>query len=64
VPGAAWAPITPLTCYAAYRPGDAAAKTLRALAMDLISEERQLECRIAKAANDIQTSFILGSATG
>jgi transposase len=35
---------------------DAAAKTLRALAMDLISEVRQLDRRIAKAANDIETA--------
>jgi predicted RNase H-like nuclease (RuvC/YqgF family) len=36
------------------RPCDTAAKTLRALAMDLFSEVRQLDRRIAKAANDIR----------
>jgi transposase len=35
---------------------DPAAKTLRALATDLISEVRQLDRRIAKAANDIQAA--------
>ena len=35
---------------------DPAAKTLRALATDLISEVRQLDRRITKAANDIQTA--------
>ena len=44
------------------RPRDAAAKTLRALAMDLISDVRQLDRRIAKAANDIQMA-ISGSGT-
>jgi transposase len=43
------------------RPRDPAAKALRALAMDLISEVRQLDRRIAKAANDIQTAV---SASG
>ena len=43
------------------RPRDAAAKTLRALAMDLVSEVRQLDRRIAKAANDIQMAV---SASG
>ena len=38
------------------RARDTAAKTLRALARDLISEVRQLDRRIAKAANDIQNS--------
>jgi hypothetical protein len=38
------------------RARDTAAKTLRALARDLISGVRQLDCRIAKAANDIQNS--------
>ena len=40
---------------------DPAAKTLRALATDLISEVRQLDRRITKAANDIQTAV---SASG
>ncbi|MBV9639840.1 MAG: hypothetical protein JO330_09845 [Mycobacteriaceae bacterium] len=51
-------PIAPPTCCAAYGPRDPAAKTLRALATDLISEVRQLDRRITKAANDIQTSNI------
>ena len=38
------------------RARDAAAKTLRALAMDLISEVRQLDCRIAKATGDIEAA--------
>lgn len=38
------------------RPRDAASKTLRALAVDLISEVRQLDRRIAKVAVDIQTA--------
>jgi transposase len=37
------------------RPRDAAAKTLRALAVDLVSEVRQLDRRITKAATDIET---------
>ena len=45
------------------RPGDAAAKTLRALAMDLVSEVRQLDRRIAKAANDIQTAVSASGTT-
>jgi len=43
------------------RSRDAAAKTLRALAMDLVGEVRQLDRRIAKAANDIQMAV---SASG
>ena len=45
------------------RPRDAAAKTLRALAMDLVSEVRQLDRRIAKAANDIQMAVSASGAT-
>jgi transposase len=45
------------------RPRDAAAKTLRALAMDLISEVRQLDRRIAKAANDIQMAVSASGTT-
>jgi transposase len=45
------------------RARDAAAKTLRALAMDLISEVRQLDRRIAKAANDIQTAVTASGTT-
>jgi transposase len=45
------------------RPRDAAAKTLRALAMDLISEVRQLDRRIAKAANDIQMPISTSGTT-
>jgi transposase len=41
----------------------AAAKTLRALAMDLVSEVRQLDRRIAKAANDIQTAVTASGTT-
>ncbi len=37
------------------RPRDLAGKTLRALAMDLVSEVRQLDRRITKAATDIET---------
>jgi transposase len=45
------------------RPRDAAAKTLRALAMDLVSEVRQLDRRIAKAANDIQMAVSASDTT-
>jgi transposase len=45
------------------RARDAAAKTLRALAMDLISEVRQLDRRITKAANDIQTAVTASGTT-
>jgi transposase len=45
------------------RPRDAAAKTLRALAMDLVSEVRQLDRRIAKAANDIQMAVSASGTT-
>ena len=38
------------------RPRDAAGKTLRGLAADLVAEIRQLDRRIAKAAADIQTA--------
>lgn len=37
------------------RPRDAAGKTLRSLAVDLVAEIRHLDRRIAKAAADIQT---------
>src|SRR6201997_4932107 len=45
------------------RPRDASAKTLRALAMDLVSEVRQLDRRIAKAANDIQMAISASGTT-
>jgi transposase len=45
------------------RPRDPAAKTLRALAMDLVSEVRQLDRRIAKAANDIQMAVSASGTT-
>jgi transposase len=45
------------------RPRDAGAKTLRALAMDLISEVRQLDRRIAKAANHIQMAISASGTT-
>jgi transposase len=45
------------------RPRDPAAKTLRALAMDLVSEVRQLDRRIAKAANDIQMAVSASRTT-
>jgi transposase len=44
------------------RTQDAAAKTLRALAVDLISEVRQLDRRISKAAHDIDAA-VKASAT-
>src|SRR6478735_4758298 len=45
------------------RPRDPAAKTLRALAMDLVSEVRQLDRRIAKAVKDIQMAVSTSGAT-
>jgi transposase len=45
------------------RARDTAAKTLRALAMDLVSEVRQLDRRIAKAASDIQTAVTASGTT-
>jgi transposase len=45
------------------RARDPAAKTLRALATDLISEVRQLDRRIAKAANNIQTAVTASGTT-
>jgi transposase len=45
------------------RARDTAAKTLRALATDLISEVRQLDRRIAKAADDIQTAVTASGTT-
>ncbi|HXA13210.1 MAG TPA: IS110 family transposase, partial [Mycobacterium sp.] len=38
------------------RPRDPAVKTLRGLAVDLVTEIRQLDRRIAKAATDIHTA--------
>ena len=45
------------------RPRDAAGKTLRALATDLVGEVRQLDRRIAKAARDIQTAVTASGTT-
>jgi transposase len=45
------------------RAGDAAAKTLRALAMDLLSEVGQLDHRIAKAAENIETAVTASGTT-
>jgi transposase len=45
------------------RPRDAAGKTLRGLAADLITEIRQLDRRIAKAAADIQTAVNASGTT-
>jgi transposase len=45
------------------RPRDAATNTLRALATDLVSEVRQLDRRIAKAANDIQMAVSASGTT-
>ncbi|GAC1404789.1 MAG: hypothetical protein NVSMB60_23560 [Mycobacterium sp.] len=45
------------------RPRDAAGKTLRSLAADLVAEIRQLDRRIAKAASDIQTAVTDSAAT-
>ena len=45
------------------RPRDAVAKALRALTMDLVSEVRQLDRRIAKAANDIQMAVSASGTT-
>ena len=45
------------------RPRDATGKTMRALAMDLVSEARQLDRRIAKAATDIQTAVTASATT-
>ena len=45
------------------RPHNAPGKTLRALAMDLVSEVRQLDRRIAKAANDIETAVTASDTT-
>jgi transposase len=44
-------------------PRDAAAKTLRALAMDLASQVRQLDRRIELAANDIQMAVSASGTT-
>ena len=44
-------------------PRDAAAKTLRALAMDLVSQVRQLDRRIELAANDIQMAVSASGTT-
>ena len=45
------------------RPRDPAGKTLRALAADLVSEVRQLDRRITKAANDIETAVTASGTT-
>ena len=45
------------------RPRDAAGKTLRSLAADLVAEIRQLDRRIAKAAADIQTAVTTSGTT-
>jgi transposase len=45
------------------RPRDAAAKTLRALAVDLVAEVRQLDRRIAKATHDIETAVTASATT-
>ncbi|SKH58593.1 transposase IS116/IS110/IS902 family protein [Mycobacteroides abscessus subsp. massiliense] len=46
-----------------FRTYDTAAKTLRSLAVDLISEVRQLDRRITKAANDIQATVTASGTT-
>src|ERR1700758_1571212 len=53
----------PPTFCAACDPVTPPAKTLRALAMDLVSEVRQLDRRIAKAATDIQTAVTASGTT-
>jgi transposase len=45
------------------RPRDAAGRTLRGLAADLVTEIRQLDRRIAKAAADIQTAVTASGTT-
>ena len=45
------------------RPRDTAGKTLRGLAVDLVTEIRQLDRRIAKAAADIQTAVTASGTT-
>ena len=45
------------------RPRDPAAKTLRGLAVDLVTEIRALDRRIAKAASDIQTAVDTSGST-
>jgi transposase len=45
------------------RPHDAAGKTLRGLVADLVTEVRQLDRRIAKAASDIQAAVTDSGAT-
>jgi transposase len=45
------------------RPRDAASKTLRALAVDLVSEVRQLDRRITKATGDIETAVAASGTT-
>lgn len=45
------------------RPRDLAGKTLRALAVDVVSEVRQLDRRIAKAAIDIETAVSASGTT-
>jgi transposase len=45
------------------RPRDIAGKTLRSLAVDLVSEVRQLDRRIAKAARDIEAAVEASATT-
>jgi transposase len=45
------------------RPRDHAAKTLRSLAVDLVTEIRQLDRRIAKAASDIEAAVDTSGST-
>ena len=45
------------------RPRDAAGKTLRGLAVDLVTEIRHLDRRIAKAATDIETAVTASGTT-
>jgi transposase len=52
----------PNSC-AACDPRDVAGKTLRGLAMDLVGEVRQLDRRITKAANDIETAVTASGTT-
>ena len=62
MPDATWAQIA-AELLRGVRPRDAAGKTLRALALNLVSEVRQLDRRIAKAANDIQTAVTASATT-
>ncbi|WP_102418031.1 IS110 family transposase [Mycobacterium sp. 4858] len=51
------------TLLGAIRPRDAAAKALRALAVDMVAEVRHLDRRIAKAADDIQSAVTTSGTT-